>query len=47
MNPRLEIRIPPDLKHRLSLEAARDNRSMAGVIIVALEMYLRSQETAK
>lgn len=37
---RLDIRIPSALKHRLALEAARDNRSMAGVVITAVTKYL-------
>lgn len=40
---RLDIRIPSDLKHQLALEAARDNRSMAGVVIVAIQAYLAAK----
>lgn len=42
---RLDIRIPSDLKHELSLEAARDNRSMANVVILAIRQYLSKEET--
>lgn len=42
---RLEVRIPSDLKHQLSLEAARDNRSMANVVILAIRQYLSKGET--
>lgn len=41
---KLDIRIPSPLKHRLGLEAVRDNRSMASVVIVAVTQYLEKKE---
>ena len=42
---RLDLRLSPDLKHRITLEAARDNRTMANVVIMAVEQYLAKKET--
>lgn len=44
---RFDIRIPSELKHRLSLEAARDNRTMASVVIIAIKAYLKKKEQAE
>ena len=37
---KIDLRISSDLKHRIALEAARDNRTSSGVITVAVESYL-------
>lgn len=36
----LNIRLPSQLKHEVEMEAARDNRSKAQVVILALRQYL-------
>lgn len=40
MTARLDLRLPADLKHRLSLEAARDNRTVSAVTVLAIREYL-------
>lgn len=47
MTARLDLRLPADLKHRLSLEAARDNRTVSGVTKLAIREYLDKRENAK
>jgi len=43
----LTIRIPKELKHQVGLEAARDNRTMASVVIIAIKAYLKKKEQAE
>lgn len=40
----LTIRIPSQLKHEVELEAARDKRTKAGVVILALQSYLNTKK---
>lgn len=44
---RLDIRLPSELRQRLSVEAARDNRTMASVVIIAIKAYLKKKEKAE
>lgn len=44
---RLVLRLPADLKHRLSLEAARDNRTVSDVTKLAIREYLDKRENEK
>jgi predicted transcriptional regulator len=44
MTARLDLRLPADLKHRLSLEAARDNRTVSDVTKLAIREYLDKRE---
>lgn len=39
----LTVRIPSELKHKATLEAVRDNRTVAQVVIVALKKYLEGK----
>lgn len=41
---KLDIRIPADLKHKLGMEAASDDRSMSQVVIIALKQYLSRKD---
>jgi predicted transcriptional regulator len=40
MTARLDLRLPADLKHNLALEAARDNRTVSAVTVLAIREYL-------
>lgn len=40
----LTVRIPADLKHKLGMEAASDDRSMSQVVIIALKQYLSRKD---
>jgi hypothetical protein len=40
MTARLDLRLPVDLKHDLALEAARDNRTVSAVTVLAIREYL-------
>jgi len=37
---RLDLRLPAYLKHNLALEAARDNRTVSAVTVLAIREYL-------
>lgn len=43
----ITFRIPSDLKHELSLEAARDTRSMSQIAVIALRKYLEEKRGEK
>lgn len=46
MTARLDIRLPADLKHNLALEAARDNRTVSAVTVLAIREYLDRRNPA-
>jgi len=40
----LTVRIPADIKNKLGMEAASDDRSMSQVVIIALKQYLSRKD---
>lgn len=46
MTARLDLRLPADLKHNLALEAARDNRTVSAVTVLAIREYLGRRKSS-